>query len=140
MIWKKEKKTKMKISYFLIITLPFLFLLGLLGLYFWGHLETVIFYSLLYGFIISTINIILGLIFIWLGLDKSDQVFLIVVFGGLILRFFLVLALIIITLKFLYVRLDSFIFTTFIFYFYYLIAEIYILSQKKNIKIKTGND
>jgi hypothetical protein len=39
----------------------------------------------------------------------------------------------------LFVSLNSFIFTTFIFYFYYLIVEIYILSQKKNIKIKKSN-
>lgn len=129
----------MKINYLFII-LPFLFLFGLLGFYFGGGLETATFNSLLYGFIISTINILLGTIFIRLGLDKSDQIFLIVVFGGLILRLFIVLSLIIITLKFLFVRLDSFIFTTFIFYFYYIIVEIYILSQNKNIKIKSNND
>ncbi len=130
---------KIKINYFFII-LPFLFLFGLLVFHFEGSLETATFNSLLYGFIISTINILLGTIFIRLGLDKSDQIFLIVVFGGLILRLFIVLSLIIITLKFLFVRLDSFIFTTFIFYFYYIIVEIYILSQKKNIKIKSNND
>jgi hypothetical protein len=39
----------------------------------------------------------------------------------------------------LFVRLNSFIFITFICYFYYLAIEIYILLQKKNIKIKTNN-
>jgi hypothetical protein len=47
------------------------------------------------------------------------------------------LILVVIALKFLFVRLNSFIFTTFIFYFYYLIVEIFILNQKKNLIIKT---
>lgn len=124
----------------LFIVLPFVFLISLLGFYYLGWLEAITFNSILYGFIISTFNIFLGIIFIRYGLDKSDKIFLIVVFGGLILRLFIVLALIVITLKFLFVRLNSFIFTTFIFYFYYLIVEVYILSQKKNNKIKTNND
>jgi hypothetical protein len=49
----------------------------------------------------------------------------------------LMLGFILITLKFLFVSLNSFIFTTFIFYFYYLIVEIFFLTQKKNLLIKS---
>jgi hypothetical protein len=70
-------------------------------------------------------------------LDKSDKIFLVVVFGGLVFRLFLMLGLIIIALKILFVSLNSFIFTTFIYYFYYLMVEIFVLTLNKNIIIKT---
>jgi len=123
----------------LFIILPFLFLIIVVGLYFWGRLETAIFNSFLYGFIISSINILLGLFLIRHGISKSDKIFLLIVFGGSILRLFIVFSFIILTLKFLFVRLNSFIFITFIFYFYYLIVEVYILLQKKNINLKINN-
>ena len=124
----------------LFFVIPFLFVVVVIGLFLSGKIETVIFNSLLYGFIIATLNFLSGIISLRYGLEKSDKIFLIIVFGGLILRLFIVFSLIIITINFLFVRLNSFIFITFIFYFYYLIIEIYILSQKKNIKIKTNND
>jgi hypothetical protein len=120
----------MKLINFFII-LPFLYLVILVALYLGGRLETVIFNSFLYGFIISTINILLGLALIRIGISKSDKFFFITVFGGSILRLFIVFLLIILTLIFLFVSLNSFIFITFIFYFYYLIIEVYILSRKK---------
>lgn len=124
----------------IIILIPFLFLRSLLGFNIWGNLYSVTFNSLLYGFVIPTFTFLIGVISIRIGLDKSDKTFLVAVFGGLILRLFIVLILIILTLKFLFVSLNSFIFITFIFYFYYFIVEIIILTQKKNIKIKTNND
>ncbi len=124
----------------IFILIPFLFFVSLQGFNFWGNLDSVTFNSLLYGFIIPTLTFLIGITSIRIGLDKSDRIFLVVVFGGLILRLFIVLILIILTLKFLFVSLNSFIFTTFIFYFYYLIVEIIILTQKTNIKFKTNND
>lgn len=118
---------------------PVFFFLVLLFIYLSGMINSLEFNSILYGFIISTINIILGIFAIDYGLEKSDKIFLITVFGGLLFRLFIVLSLILLTLKFLFVTLNSFIFTTFIFYFYYLIVEVYILTRKKNIKIKNSN-
>ena len=117
--------------------IPLLFIVGLLTIFFSNTLDPIQFYSLFYGFIFSTTNFLLGVLAIHLGFEKSDKIFLIVVFGGLVARLFLMLILIVIALKFLFVRLNSFIFTTFIFYFYYLIVEIFILNQKKNFIIKT---
>lgn len=117
--------------------IPLLFLIPLLIFYGYGNLEPIQFFSLFYGFIFSTVNFVLGVLAIHFGFEKSDKIFLIIVFGGLVLRLFLMLILIMIALKFLFVRLNSFIFTTFIFYFYYLIVEIFILNQKKNLIIKT---
>ncbi len=95
------------------------------------------FFSLFYGYLFPTFNFILGVLAIHFGFEKSDKIFLIVVFGGLVARLFLMLGFILITLKFLFVSLNSFIFTTFIFYFYYLIVEIFFLTQKKNLLIKS---
>lgn len=117
--------------------IPICFLIAIIITYITSSLDTVQFYSLLYGFIFSTLNFLLGVLSIHFGFEKSDKIFLFVVFGGLIARLILMLILIVIALKFLFVRLNSFIFTTFIFYFYYLIVEIFILNQKKNFKIKT---
>lgn len=127
---------KNKGIYFFII-IPIFFLIGIIISYIFNYSDSVQFYSLLYGFIFSTLNFILGVLAIHFGFEKSDKIFLIVVFGGLVVRLILMLILIVIALKFLFVRLNSFIFTTFIFYFYYLIVEIFILNQKKNFIIKT---
>jgi hypothetical protein len=127
---------KNKSVYFFGI-LPFLFIIGLSACFLSKSINPDLFFSLFYGFIFSTFNFFLGVLSIHFGFEKSDKIFLIIVFGGLVVRLFLMLILIVIALKFLFVRLNSFIFTTFIFYFYYLIVEIFILNQKKNFKIKT---
>lgn len=120
-----------------LLVIPIIFITTVTILYSLNHLDSQIFYSLFWGFSISTLNLIIGLTSIRFGLEKSDKLFLIIVFGGLILRLFLMLSLIIIALNFLFVRLNSFIFTTFIFYFYYLLVEIFVLARKKNLIIKT---
>ena len=130
---------KNKIFYFIGI-IPIVFFIGIFIFYFTGKIEADIFYSLLYGFIFSSLNLISGVLAIRWGLDKTNNLFLIIVFGGLVARLLFMFVLIVIALKFLFVRPNSFIFTTFIFYFYYLVVEIYILTQKKNIIIKTKND
>jgi hypothetical protein len=128
------KKVK---NYLVIGILPFIFILILIYLYISGKTNPKEFFSLFYGFLFPTVNFIFGFFTIHFGFEKSNNIFLIIVFGGLIIRLFLMLALILIALKFLFVTLNSFIFTTFIFYFYYLIVEIFILTQKKNLLINT---
>ena len=128
------KKNKLLI-YLLVI--PIIFIGTVTTLYSLNHLDSQAFFSLFWGFLISSLNLVLGLTSIHYGLEKSDKLFLIIVFGGLVLRLFLMLSLIIIALNFLFVRLNSFIFTTFIFYFYYLLVEIFVLTRKKNLIIKT---
>ena len=123
--------------YFGLSILPAIFFIVILIFYFFGILNSKEFNSLFYGFLFATINFILGIISIRFGFEKSDNIFLILVFGGLIVRLFLMLILIVIALKFLFVSLYSFIFTTFILYFYYLIVEILILTRKKNFILKT---
>lgn len=122
---------KNRIFYFFSI-IPVLFFISIVTFFISKNLDSELFFSLFYGFIFSTLNFLLGVLSIHFGFEKSDKIFLIIVFGGLVIRLFLMLILIVIALEFLFVRLNSFIFTTFIFYFYYLIVEIFILNQKKN--------
>lgn len=117
--------------------LPIIFILTITIFYLANRFDAQIFFSLFYGFLFPTFNFFIGYLSIHFGLDKSDKIFLIIVFGGLIVRLFLMLILIVIALKFLFVSLNSFIFTTFIFYFYYLLVEIFALTRKKNLIIKT---
>ena len=138
MSWKRKSNKRMRISNIFYV-IPVLFIIIILILYFLGRFESITFSSFLYGFLIATLNFLLGIFSIKIGLHKSNQIFLIVVFGGIILRLFIILLLILLTLNFLFVSLNSFIFTTFILYFYYLTVEIYILIQKKDIKIKINN-
>ena len=123
--------------FYLFSVIPILFFISIVVFFISKSLNSDLFFSLFYGFIFSTFNFLLGVLSIHFGFEKSDKIFLIIVFGGLVIRLFLMLILIVIALKFLFVRLNSFIFTTFIFYFYYLIVEIFILNQKKNFIIKT---
>lgn len=123
--------------FFGFLILPIVFLFILLILFFSSYRDVLILKSLFYGLLITSINFTLGILSYRFGLEKSDKIFLIVVFGGLFIRLFLMLIMILIAIKLLFVSLNSFIFTTFICYFYYLIVEIFILSQKKKIILKT---
>lgn len=131
------QKTK---SLFLFSIIPTFFILSLTTFYLTNRFDTQLFLSLLYGFLFPTFTFVLGYWSIQFGLEKSDKIFLIIVFGGLIVRLFMMLILIVIALKLLFVSLNSFIFTTFIFYFYYLLVEIFVLTRKKNFIIKPNND
>jgi hypothetical protein len=139
MILRREVKAKMKKAktYFVLSVIPAVFFIMILCFYFFGTLDSREFNSLFYGFLFSSLNFFLGVLSIHFGFEKSDNIFLIFVLGGLVIRLFLMLILIVIALKFLFVSLYSFIFTTFILYFYYLIVEILILTEKKNFILKT---
>lgn len=128
------KKNKILV---LLLSLPLISFILITIFYLLNHLDSQLFSSILWGFLISSLNLLLGLLNIKFGIVKSDKSFLIIVFGGLIFRLFLMLGLIIIALKILFVSLNSFIFTTFIYYFYYLMVEIFVLTLNKNLTIKT---
>jgi hypothetical protein len=130
----KLKKAK-SLLFFGVV--PVLFFIFILISFFSTSFDSQLFFSLFYGFLFSTINFTLGVLAIYFGFEKSDKIFLILVFGGLVLRLFFMFILIVIALKWLFVSLNSFIFTTFIFYFYYLILEIFLLTRKKNLIINT---
>jgi len=89
--------------------------------------------SIFFGDAIAFLNFILGLLCILYGINKSNKIFLISLFGGLLLRLTIMLALVLISLKFLDIKEISFIFSLLFFYFFYVIIEvIYLYFSKKS--------
>ena len=82
------------------------------------------------GFI-TLFNFLIGSFSLKYSLDKPYNLFLFIVFGGMIARLFILLLLIFISLKFLEIKIDVFIFEIFIFYFFYLFIEILSLLKEK---------
>lgn len=124
-----------KLLIFFSVVIPALALIILSALFTFGQLDFSLFKSYLFGILIAALNFLIGFIAVRIGLNKPNKSFLLIVFGAVVIRFFLIFALIILTLSFLYVRTNSFIFTTFTFYFYFLIVEIlYLKNQKILIK------
>lgn len=124
-----------KLFIILSIIIPLIAFLIIQFLYFSNNIDFVLYKSYTFGILIAALNFLIGFLTIKIGLNKPNKSFLIIVFGGVVIRFFLIFALIILTLSFLYVRMNSFIFTTFTFYFYYLIVEVlYLKNQKILIK------
>jgi hypothetical protein len=87
---------------------------------------------ILAGFI-TYLNFTLGFLSITLTFRKSSNIFLIAVFGGMVLRLFMMLIMIFISLKFLDIRVGVFIFVILFFYIVYLIIEIFYLLKKGSI-------
>lgn len=124
-----------KLFIFFSVVVPFMALIILSVLFASGQIDFSLFKSHSLGILIASLNFLIGFIAVRIGLNKPNKSFLLIVFGAVVIRFFLIFSLIILTLSFLYVRMNSFIFTTFIFYFYFLIVEIlYLKNQKILIK------
>lgn len=124
-----------KLFIFFSVIIPLITFLIIQFLYFSNSIDFTLYKSYTFGILIAALNFMIGFLTIRLGLNKPNKSFLIIVFGGVVIRFFLIFTLIILTLSFLYVRMNSFIFTIFIFYFYYLIVEVlYLKNQKILIK------
>ena len=106
-------------------------------LFLFDKLEQIVYFSIVSAVFLALINFLSGIYLIKKGIDRNDKQFFMLIFGGMVLRLFLVLLLIIIGLKFLFLSQYYFIFTLFIFYFYFQVVEIYHINQSGNrISIK----
>jgi MFS superfamily sulfate permease-like transporter len=114
------------------LAVTFILVVLFLSISIFEKIPTTILTSVLLAIFISTVNFIIGYQLIKFGLTKKDQLFLIIVFGGMVFRMFLLLVIVIMCLNFLFLSQYYFIFTFFIFYFYYLIVEIYYLVQNES--------
>ena len=88
--------------------------------------------SVFTAFGIITFNFILTIISIKLGERGAGNSFINFYLGGMLFRFFLMLAMVLISLKFLDISRNSFIFSILIFYVFYLIIEIIYLNFRKH--------
>ena len=124
------KFIKNNLGYFLLFILP---VFAVFSFLWWQVKENSALYSpFLAAGIITTTNFILGVLSIKFGLKKSLNAFLILFLGGMVFRLFLMLFAVFICLKFLELRVNSFIFSVFIFYIFYQIIEIsYVIYQNK---------
>jgi len=120
-----EKFLKSSLIFFLIFFLSFcvLFVLKIV--------PSEIFIPVLISCLISSLNFFLGLISIKIGLKKPFEFFFKTIFGGMIIRLFLTCLLVFISLKFLDINWNSFIFSIFFFYILFLIIEVYYLNLHK---------
>jgi hypothetical protein len=94
-------------------------------------LSAILFKSIIAGFLISAINFAIGLILINYSIGKSERIFLIALWGGLLLRLILGLTIVLISLIFLEINAYGFIFSILFFYVFYLIIEIFYLNLRR---------
>ena len=94
-----------------------------------------IFYSIMVAGIIIILNFILYLIFFNLSIGKKNNLFLIYIMGGMGIRLFIVLLLVLISLKFLKIDETGFIFALFVWYVLSLVVEIVLVKDKLNKKV-----
>jgi len=120
---------KSKIQLILFCTLFSLIVLTLLVILFLTRIVSAIYFkSILIGVIIPIINFTIGFILIRFSHNKSENVFLISLWGGLLFRLVFGLVLTLITLIFLEINTYGFIFSILFFYVFYLLIEIFYLN------------
>jgi hypothetical protein len=110
--------------------------LSLFILYQTGKIEYATLRASFAGIIIALVNYLIGFYLLKIGLNKPDKLFLTIVMGGMVIRLFLVLISIIISIKLLKISQDSFIFAIFTFYIFFLTLEIINLSNR-DVKVIT---
>jgi hypothetical protein len=106
-------------------------LLILAGYTLFAASNNIIFKSILIGNFLAFLNFILGLMFVFWGINRPNKDFLASLFGGLLIRLSLLLILLTSTLIFLEINEISFIFSILFFYFFYVIIEIIYLNFRK---------
>lgn len=94
-------------------------------------ISSILFVSFLLGIIISTLIFLIGILLINFSINKSNKVFLIALWGGLLIKLILGLLAILITLIFLEINTYGFIFSILFFYIFYLIIEIIYLDLRR---------
>ncbi len=122
------KKNKL---FFFTISIDFILLL----LFYVAFLQNLIKYDFFLAVLLAQIvvlpNFAIGFSAIMWSLRKNEQVFLLVVLGGMLFRMAYILGMIFLFLHFLKINQKYFIFGIFLFYFYFLTAEIFILVKQK---------
>jgi hypothetical protein len=106
----------------------FLLLLLITILFLSSNISGIVFKSILLGATLSMINFAIGFLLIKFSVNKHEKIFLLALWGGIILRLILGLSLVLITLIFLEINTYGFIFSILFFYVFYLLIEIFYLN------------
>ncbi|MCK9210156.1 MAG: hypothetical protein M0P61_04885 [Ignavibacteriaceae bacterium] len=122
------KKNKL---FFFTISIDFILLLLFYAAFSQNLIKYDFFLAVLLVQIVVLPNFAVGFSAIMWSLRKNEQVFLLVVLGGMLFRMAYILGMIFLFLHFLKINQKYFIFGIFLFYFYFLTAEIFILVKQK---------
>ena len=117
---------------FLFVLILLLILIFTSVLYFSHVFSFSQFISILLALGITAANFLGQFLSVKIGLKKPDSGFIKIVFGSMIIRFFSLLLVVLISLAFLDINKNSFIFSIFIFYILFLFIEIYYLNFQKH--------
>lgn len=117
--------------FFLAIVINFLILFFVTIAYLLNFLNFEFFLPLLLAQIIVLPNFAIGFSAILWSLQKNEQVFLFIVLGGMLFRMAYILGMVFLLLHLLKINQKYFIFDIFLFYFFFLTAEIFILVRQK---------
>ena len=91
--------------------------------------------SIIFSWILCTLNVIVGTIYIMNSLDKGNNQFMISLFGSMVVRLFVVLGFIAIGLLLFDFEEAGFVISLFCFYFLFLIFELHYITNIKKKKI-----
>ncbi len=94
--------------------------------------DKILFKSILIGDLIGFFNFLFGMIFLFIGINRPEKTFLITFYGGILFRLIILLVIVVLIVKTLEIKVNSFIFSTLFFYFFYLIVEIIYLNLRKH--------
>jgi phosphatidylserine synthase len=96
-----------------------------------GKIQVLSFNAIAIALGLTTVNFLLGILAVKIGIYKSDKIFITSILGGMTIRLLILLGAVFISLKFLEINHNNFIFTLLFFYIYYLSIEIFYLNFKK---------
>lgn len=120
------KNEKQLLTFCFVVS--FLLLLIITILFLSSNISGIVFKSILLGATLSMINFAIGFLLIKVSVNKTEKIFLLALWGGIILRLILGLSLVLITLIFLEINTYGFIFSILFFYVFYLLIEIFYLN------------
>jgi hypothetical protein len=120
----KNEKQLLTICFFV----TFIPLLTVTILYLISKISGIVFKSILIGALLSMTNFAIGFLLIKFSVNKSEKIFLLALWGGLLFRLIIGLSLVLITFIFLEINTYGFIFSILFFYVFYLLIEIFYLN------------
>lgn len=93
--------------------------------------------SIVYGYLISLVNVVIGFSLNNAALGRKPKSFMVLVFGGMLIRMLIVAVLLLVLLYF--AKLEPVMLTASVFFFYFLFISIEIKFLHKKIKTEKQN-
>ena len=120
-------KTFLKTSFLIYILIMFV----IAGAYLLSYINNSLFFTILAASLITFAAFLFGIFTIKFGMNKSHEIFIFTILGGMVVRLIGLLALVFICLKILELNPNNFIFSILFFYVFFLLVEIFYLNFRK---------